>query len=140
MASTSFWTARWAKRAGWAAFGLVLVFEVLAMGAAGLAKFASMDGWFYWFIRFGYPARFALVVGAVEFVGAGLLLIPRLASYAAMALGIVMIGALHAVLTHETDLTWGGPVIHMALLAMIGVVQWKRRWRRKSQNGARGTR
>jgi len=119
----------WRRRVGWVAFGILLVLEVLAMGAAGLSKFQNTDGWFYWFARFGYPPRFALVVGAVEFVGAGLLVIPRVASYASIVLGVIMIGALHAVLTNETDLGWFGPVLHVAFLVVIGTVRWKRRWR-----------
>lgn len=137
MTSTASGHGRWIRRAGWVVFGVVLVLEVLAMGKAGLSKFENMDGWFYWFIRFGYPARFALVVGAVEFIGAGLLLIPRLASYSAMVLEAVMIGALQAVITTNTDLGWGAPVLHMAFLAVIGTVRWKWRWR--PRRPARGT-
>jgi uncharacterized membrane protein YphA (DoxX/SURF4 family) len=108
---------------------VVTVLEVLAMGSAGLAKFLSMDGWMYWFERFGYPARFSLVIGALEFVGAGILLLPRWASYAAGVLGVIMIGALHAVTTHETDLGVNAPLIHVAFLAVIGTARWRVRWR-----------
>ena len=119
----------WVRRVGWVAFSILLLLEVLAMGGAGLSKFQNTDAWFYWFARFGYPPRFALVVGAAEFAGAGLLLIPRIASYASIVLSVIMIGALHAVLTNETDLGWFGPVLHLAFLVVIGSVQWKRRWR-----------
>ena len=109
-------------------FWLLLGLEVLAMGSAGLSKFESVEGWLYWFHRFGYPPRMALAVGAIEFVGAGLLVLPRFASYAAIALGVVMLGALHAVLTHPTDLGWFAPVLHLAFLVPIGWIRWKRRW------------
>ena len=41
----------------------------------------------------GYPDGFYLVIGAVEVVGGIALLIPRLASYSAIVLSIVMVGA-----------------------------------------------
>ena len=96
---------------------------------AGLGKFQNLDGWLYWFARFGYPPQMSLVVGALELVGAGLLLIPRLAPYAAMMLAVIMFGALEAVLTTETDLGWFDPALHLVFLAIIGTVHWKRRWR-----------
>ncbi|MDH3271697.1 MAG: DoxX family protein [Gemmatimonadota bacterium] len=125
----------WGKRIAWAFVVLITGLEVLTMGDAGLSKFQSMDGWMYWFARFGYPPRMALLVGAVEFVGAGLLLIPRLASYASIILSIVMLGALEAVLTTETDLGWFDPVLHLAFLGIIGAFHWKRRWRRLGSRG-----
>ncbi|GEM_PF-1642669 len=110
-------------------FAVVMLLEVLAMGDAGLGKFQNLDGWLYWFARFGYPPQMSLVVGALEFAGAGLLLIPRLAPYAAMMLAVIMFGALEAVLTTETDLGWFDPTLHLVFLTIIGTVHWKRRWR-----------
>jgi uncharacterized membrane protein YphA (DoxX/SURF4 family) len=71
----------------------------------------------------------SLVVGTLEFVGAGLLLIPRLAPYAAIVLAVIMFGALEAVLTTETALGWFDPVLHLVFLTIIGTVHWKRRWK-----------
>jgi uncharacterized membrane protein YphA (DoxX/SURF4 family) len=122
--------SRWRTRIGWAIIAVVTALEVLSMGDAGLSKFQSMDGWMYWFARFGYPPRMALLIGAIEFVGAGLLLIPRLASYSSIVLAVVMLGALEAVLTTETDLGWFDPVLHLAFLTIIGSFHWKRRWPR----------
>jgi|Marorgknorr_s2lv_3_1036020.scaffolds.fasta_scaffold03157_3 uncharacterized membrane protein YphA (DoxX/SURF4 family) len=45
------------------------------------------------FEHWGYPARFAHVVGALEFAGGVGLLIPRIARYAATGLLVVMVGA-----------------------------------------------
>ena len=113
----------------WTLFAVVLFLEVFTMSDAGLGKFQNLDGWLYWFARFGYPPQMSLVVGALELIGAGLLLIPRLAPYAAMMLAVIMFGALEAVLTNETDLGWFDPALHLAFLAIIGTVHWKRRWR-----------
>lgn len=114
---------------GTALFWVVLGLEVFTMGEAGLGKFDSMEGWMYWFARFGYPPLMAPFVGAIEFAGAGLLLIPSLAPYAALVLGAVMTGALHAVLTTPTDLGWFDPALHLVFLTIIGSVRWHRRWR-----------
>ena len=114
---------------GWGLLGSVTLLEVFTMGDAGLGKFQNLDGWMYWFARFGYPPRMSLVIGAIEFAGAGLLLIPRLAPYASLVLGVVMIGALEAVLTTETDLGWLDPALHLVFLTIIGTAHWRRRWR-----------
>lgn len=73
------------------------------MGDQGLSKFQNMEGWMYWFARFGYP--------------------PLLA--------VIMVVALEAVLTTETDLGWFDPVLHLLFLAIIGTAHWNRRWRRE---------
>ncbi|MEN8143750.1 MAG: DoxX family protein [Gemmatimonadota bacterium] len=122
--------SHWRRRIGWGLFVIVVALEALSLGEAGLSKFQSREGWEHWFGVFGYPPQMALLVGAVELVGAGLLFLPRLASYASIVVAMVMVGALHAVLTHETDLGWFDPILHMFFLTIIGAVQWKRRWRR----------
>lgn len=127
--STTHGARSWASRLRWTAFTLILALEVLAMGSAGLSKFQNADGWLLWFGRFGYPPRMAFVVGAVEMLGAGLLLLPGVAAYAALVLCVVMVGALEAVLTTETDLGWFDPVIHLAFLGIILRARWGRRWR-----------
>jgi uncharacterized membrane protein YphA (DoxX/SURF4 family) len=113
---------------GWGLLGLVTLLEVFAMGDAGLSKFQNLEGWMYWFARFGYPPLLSPVVGSLEFVGAGLLLIPRIATYSAIGLAVIMVGALEAVLTTETDLGWFDPALHLVFLAIIGTVHWRRRW------------
>ena len=70
-----------------------------------------------------------VAAGILEFAGAGLLLIPRLASYSAMMLAVIMVGALEAVLTTETALGWFDPILHLFFLAIIGTAHWKRRAR-----------
>ncbi len=99
------------------------------MGDAGLGKFQSLEGWMYWFARFGYPPQMSMVIGALELAGAGLILIPRFAPYSAIMLSVIMLGALEAVLTTETDLGWLDPVLHLVFLTIIGATHWKRRWR-----------
>ena len=123
--------ARIVRWLGWGLLGLVTFLEVFTMGDQGLSKFQNMEGWMYWFARFGYPPLLAPVIGSLEFIGAGLLLIPRLASYSTLMLAVIMVVALEAVLTTETDLGWFDPVLHLIFLAIIGTAHWNRRWRRE---------
>lgn len=120
---------RWARRVGRGGFWVILALEVFTMADAGLSKFQNLEGWLYWFAQFGYPPRMSLVVGATEFVAAGLLLVTSLSAYAALVLMVVMAGALEAVLTTETALGWFDPVLHIVFLVIILTVRWRHRWR-----------
>jgi uncharacterized membrane protein YphA (DoxX/SURF4 family) len=109
--------------------GLLLV-ELLLMGLAGITKFTNPEVWAANFTSLGYPNALAPLIGALEVLGVVLLLVPRLTSYAALALGIIMLAALQAVLTHPNDLGATAPVIHLVLLVAIARMRWGRRWRR----------
>ena len=116
-------------RAARIGLGVVLAAEVLMMGVAGSSKFTNAELWRGIFEGFGYPAGMAPVVGAAEMVLVLLLLVPRLSSWAAIGLGVIMVGALQAVLTHPNDLGPVAPAMHLALLAIIGWARWGVRWR-----------
>lgn len=120
---------RWMRGLGLVLFWVVLGLEVLSMGKAGLSKFQNLEGWLFWFETFGYPPRMSLLVGGIELVGAGLLLVPGLAAYVAAVLMLVMLGALEAVLTTETDLGWFDPTLHLVFLSIILLVRRGDRWR-----------
>ena len=64
----------------------------MLMAGPGSQKFTSPT-WERMFRTWGYPDGFYLVIGAVEVIGGIALLIPRVASYSAIMLAIVMIGA-----------------------------------------------
>lgn len=108
--------------------GLYLAQLYLRMG---WGKFGGDTGWNAAFTAWGYPAWFRVVVGVIE-VGAGVaLLVPPLASYAALALAVVMMGA-WSTLAH--DLRWRD----MALVAVYGLmlgwiasIRWQARLRRR---------
>ena len=109
----------------WVLWG-VTVLAVFGVGSAGAAKFSG-ERWMDMFERWGYAPWFALVIGAAEVGGSLLLLYPRLASYAAILLIMIMIGAIGTVLTNETGLGPGSPALIIALLSVILVARWKRR-------------
>lgn len=123
---------RWGRRVAVALVWLVTVVEAFFMVLAGQAKFTRPDAWTGFFVEFGYAPWFSYVVGAAEVVAALLLLVPRLAAYAALLLVGIMFGALHAVTTHDSSLGVDGPLLHLAFLAVILAVRWRRRWRPRS--------
>lgn len=107
---------------------LLTVLEVLGMGLVGVAKFTGTT-WVTMFEGWGYPTWFTYVIGAGEAGGAVLLLVPRLASYAALMLMVIMLGALYTVLTKDNQLGAAGPFVHLGVLSVIAWARWSRRWR-----------
>ena len=86
---------------------VILLAAGYLIGAVGKLTGAAtqmFEGW-------GYAPWFALVIGAAEVGGSLLLLYPRLASYAAVLLIMIMIGAIGTVLTNETQ-AQGPPGLH----------------------------
>lgn len=121
-------SSTWGK-AGRVAVWVLVVLEVLLMGLAGLAKFTSA-AWPSMFEGWGYPRPFAYLIGALECVGALALLVPRLTTYAAAGLMVIMLGALWTVTTttFETGLGPGMPLLHLALLGILAWARRRERW------------
>jgi uncharacterized membrane protein YphA (DoxX/SURF4 family) len=98
---------------------------------AGLTKLMGAEMHVVNFDRWGYPLTFMYVVGLIEVAGALLLLIPRLASYAALLLSVNMLGAN---LTHIAAGEYTMLVMPLMLLAFLVVVAWGR-WPRLALPG-----
>ena len=115
---------RWVRTGGkWL---LQLLLAVVMIGP-GSQKFTS-PVWERMFRTWGFPNGFYLVIGAIEVVGGVLLLVPKLASYSAMVLALVMIGAA------ATQITRGGrngvgELVFAALLGLIAAIRWRDRLR-----------
>jgi uncharacterized membrane protein YphA (DoxX/SURF4 family) len=75
------------------------------------------------FLRWGYPAWFRLIVGAIEVVSALLLLLPRTAPYAAGAIVVTMVGAVG---THLVAGEASMAVVPVALGTLAAWVWWRR--------------
>jgi len=106
---------------------LISAFLVMVFLKAGWPKFSDSSGWARAFARWGFPVWFRVLIGAVEVLGALLLLVPQTAIYAAGALAVIMLGAMGTHVAH------GDPtaVYHEAFpLALLGVVMYLH-WRRK---------
>ena len=105
----------WVKTAAvWTATGLLAALFALA----GFMKFVSADAATQ-FAAVGYPYWFCILIGAIEVVGAVALLVPRTAFYAAVALGVVMVGAVFTVLLHGQAVQAVFPFVVLIVLAAV---------------------
>jgi len=90
---------------------------------AGGQKLLGTGGTVEHFTQWGYPPWFRTIIGLIEVSGGLALLVPRVAFYAAGALGVVMIGAIH---THLTKAAPGIPVPIVCLLALAFIASARR--------------
>jgi len=117
----------WGMRVAIGLLWTLTVLEAFGMGLAGFAKFGTQT-WTDMFAGWGYPAAFAYVIGAGEMAGALAILVPRFATYAAVFLTIIMLGALGTVVVHDDPLGITAPIMHLVVLAIIGFARRDRRW------------
>ena len=109
---------------------LTILLTVLMVGP-GTQKFTS-NTWERMFRRWGYPDHFYLVIGAVEVAGGLALLVPRTASYSAIVLAVVMIGAA-ATQVLRGGRNGVGEIVFASLLLVLATIRWRDRMRfRKS--------
>ena len=106
---------------------LLTIALAVLMAGPGTSKFTS-DTWERMFRRWGYPDGFYLVIGAVEVIGGLGLLIPRFASYSAIVLAVVMLGA------SATQVLRGGrdgvgELVFAVLLGLLAYIRWRDRMR-----------
>jgi uncharacterized membrane protein YphA (DoxX/SURF4 family) len=106
---------------------LLQVLLAVLMAGPGSQKFTS-PVWERMFRAWGYPDGFYLLIGAVEVAGGILLLVPRVASYSAMMLAVVMAGAAATHIVHA-DRNGVGEIVFMSLLIAIAALRWRDRLR-----------
>lgn len=103
---------------------VLLALTFFSMGVEKLMDEPMMAGLFH---LFGYPPWSMTLVGAVEIVGAVLVLIPRLAHVGAFLLGCVMVGALYSHLAHGQAYMTPGPALLLAMAIALGALRhWGR--------------
>lgn len=105
---------------------LTLLLAVVMVGP-GAQKFTSPT-WERMFRAWGYPDGFYLVIGAIEVIGGIGLLIPRIASYCAITLSIVMLGA-SATQVLRGGRNGVGEIVFALLLGAIAWIRWRDRLR-----------
>src|SRR3984893_10682166 len=103
----------------WTLSGLV----ALAFIGAGGAKLAGVSVMVEMFDKVGLGQWFRYFTGLLEVAGAIGLLIPRYAFYAAVLLGIVMVGA---IIAHVAVLA-GSPAPAAVLLVLSGIIAYLRK-------------
>lgn len=86
--------------------------------AAGLRKVGGEEEIVQGFLEWGYGDAFRVFIGACEVAGGIGLLIPRLATWAASGLAIIMLGAIYTHVWYDVP---GGavPVVCVVLLALV---------------------
>jgi uncharacterized membrane protein YphA (DoxX/SURF4 family) len=105
--------------AAWVLQGLAAA----AFLAAGGSKLAAVPAMVDMFAKLGAGQWFRYLTGALEVIGAVLLLVPRAAFYGAALLALVMVGA---IVIHLAVLG-GSPIPALVLLVVVGTVAWLRR-------------
>ena len=102
---------------------LLSAFLVLVFVNAGYPKFSDSSRWTEAFAAWGYPVWFRVFVGAVEVLGAALLLVPRTAIYAAAALSVIMLGGMGTHIFHGDPAAIYHEAIPLALLATVAYLR-----------------
>jgi len=103
---------------------ILSILLALAFLAAGIPKLLGDAAWVLKFHNWGYSNWFVLAIGCLEVAGGILLLIPRLASYVAAMLIVVMIGATY---THVVSAQASQAIRPLLFLCLLGIVGWQRR-------------
>jgi uncharacterized membrane protein YphA (DoxX/SURF4 family) len=116
------------RTVGAVALWIVSVLAAAAFVAIGIAKFAS-PAWARNFSRWGYPDGFYMVIGALEIGGAMLLVVPKAASYGAVLLGAIMVGAAATHALHNETGRLFAPLMWLAIVTLVGVARRRRAWR-----------
>lgn len=116
---------RFAKMLLW---GATFVFGLLML-LAGASKFAQPDMWTENFRIWGYPAAFAYVVGGLEVLGAVGVFVPKLATYAAGMITVIMMGAAATLIMNPGTLGPPTvPLINTIAFAALAYFRRNERW------------
>jgi len=89
----------------------------------GVAKFSD-PSWARKFAGWGYPDGFYMAVGVLEIAGGLMVIVPRVASYGAVVIVTVMVGAVLTHLVHGETHRLISPLMFLAIAAAVG---WLRR-------------
>jgi uncharacterized membrane protein YphA (DoxX/SURF4 family) len=72
----------------------VTLFLMQAFVPSGYLKLLDGSGWTEAFTGWGYPAWFRRTIGVIEVIAGLAILVPRIASYGALAIFVIMLGAI----------------------------------------------
>ena|SRR5215471_13933256 len=101
----------------WAAFSFVVI---------GFGKFHNAF-WLKAFPRWGYSDNFRMLIGVLELFAGLLMAFPRTATYAAVLIDAIMIGAFATlVLNHEKVFP---PIFWLIVVSIVGYARRKQAWR-----------
>jgi uncharacterized membrane protein YphA (DoxX/SURF4 family) len=117
-------------RAGRVILWIFQIWAALAFVVIGIGKFRN-PFWLAAFPRWGYSAGFRMLIGVLEIVSGLLIVFPRTASYAAVLIGAIMIGAVATlVVNHEKVFP---PIFWLIAVSIIGYARRKQAWPRSAR-------
>ena len=108
----------------------VRILIALAFAAASMGKLTSSPGVLDRFATYGFPDGFHFIVGAVELVGAILILVPKTRRYAIIMLSVIVIGAAFTHLVHDPLIQLLRPLVFAIFLAAACFLSEKNSGRR----------
>lgn len=88
----------------------------LAFAGAGIANLVGIGSVRDDFRRWGYPSWFHHLTGGLELLGALMLLLPDLRTYALVLLSTVMVGAMITLVRHREGVAHIAPALALTLL------------------------
>ena len=95
----------------------------------GIFKLQPGSPWPKMFLDWGFPAGSHLIIGFIELLAGIALLIPRLATYAATTLALVMLGAAATHLVHAEWPQVGFTLAISGIFTVLARVRMPRRWK-----------
>ncbi|HVR39878.1 MAG TPA: DoxX family protein [Thermoanaerobaculia bacterium] len=104
---------------------LLTIFLVFLFARAGIAKFDDASGWSKMFRAIGFPVWFRILIGILEVGAAVLILIPRVAIYGTMLIGVVMLGAIGTQLVQHH--LHPAPFSALAIATIVFLLRWPAR-------------
>jgi uncharacterized membrane protein YphA (DoxX/SURF4 family) len=119
---------RYLRVAGNVALWVVTVLAAVGFVAIGIGKFVG-PSWARKFAGWGYPDGFYMVIGVLEVLGGVMLLVPRLASYAALLLVVIMVAAAATLLLHGDIEHVRAPLLWLVVMAGIGLARRRHAYR-----------
>jgi putative oxidoreductase len=115
---------------------ILTVLLVLMFSNAGIRKFFENGGWTWMFRHVGFPDWFRIVIGVLEVGAAALLLVPRTAAYGALAIIVIMLGAIGTNFAAHMPLKG---LVPAAVSMLVAAIVLAARWRQRARAAVRQT-
>ena len=114
------------RKLGRALLWIVQIWAAFAFVVVGIGKFRN-PFWIAAFPRWGYRDGFRMFIGVLETLGGLLLAFPQTASYAAILVGVIMIGAVGTLVVNHEKLF--PPIFWLVVISIVGYARRRRAWR-----------
>jgi len=115
-----------ARNVGGALLWIVQILTALAFVRIGFGKFTNQV-WLMHFQHWGYSDGFRQLIGVVEIAAGALFVLPSTASYGAVVMCPILIGAVATLLWHHEAVF--PPTFWFVVVVAIGVARRSRAWR-----------